>query len=82
MLEEWNECFCINNCIEIVGKVFKQTCDTCNFDSDKDKVKIYKTMEQKFTHCHNCDKIIEHREVLLTHFFNMKVFPSVKFRDK
>ena len=61
--------FCIKNCIEIVGKGFRQTCDACNFDSDKDKVNIYKVMEQKFTHCDNCDKIIEHREVLVTHFF-------------
>ena len=74
--------FWIKNCIEIVGKVFKQTCDTCNFDSDKDKLKIYKILEQQFTHCHNCDKSIEHGEVVVTHFFNMNVFQSVKFRDK
>ena len=54
----------------MVEKCFMQKCDICNFDSDKDKVKINNIKEQRFTLCH-CDKIIY-----------MKVFQSLKFRDK
>ena len=37
--------------------------------------------EQRFRLCHNCDKIIELKEILVTNKFNMKVFQSVKFKD-
>ena len=66
--------FCIKNDIKIVDKYFQQKCDACNFDSDKDKVDIHNIKEQRFTFCHNCDKIIEHKEILVTKNCYMKVF--------
>ena len=74
--------FCIQKHIKIVDKDVQQKCDACNFDSDKDKVKIHNIREQIFTLCHNCDKIIEHKEILATKKMYMKVFQSVKFRNK
>ena len=60
------ECMFLHNrnYIKIVAKYFKQKCDACNFDSDKDKVKINNIQEQRCILLHNCDKIIKHKEVL------------------
>ena len=41
--------------IQIVDKKIKQKLAACNFDSDKEKLKIYTIMEQRFTGCNNCD---------------------------
>ena len=41
--------------IKVVDKDFMQKCDACNFDSDKDKLKIDNIKEQRFARCHNCD---------------------------
>ena len=46
----------------IVDKYFKQKCDACNFDSDKDILKIYNITGQRFTCCHNFDKTIENKK--------------------
>ena len=54
------------NYIKIVDNDFKQKCDACHFDSDKDKVKIHKIKEQRLTLCPSCDKIIEYKEILVT----------------
>ena len=34
----------------------KQKCDACNFDSDKDRVKIQNIKKKRFTLCQNCEK--------------------------
>ena len=66
----------------MVDKYLKEKCDACNYDSDKDKVNIHSIKERRFTLCHNCDKIIEHKNILETKVFNMNIFQSLKFRDK
>ena len=33
---------------KIVYRYFKQECDACNFNSDKDKVKIHNSKKTKF----------------------------------
>ena len=63
-----------------IDKESKQKCDTCKFDSDK--VKVHEIKEQRFTLCCKCDKIIEHKEILVTKNFDMKDHLSVVFRDK
>ena len=72
----------IQNYIKIIVKDSKQKCDACNFDSDKDKVKIHNIGGQRFTLYHKCHIIIEHKEILVTKHFNMKVFQHGNFRDK
>ena len=44
----------------------KQKCDACNFDSDKDRVKIQNIKKKRFTLCYNCNKNIEHKDILVT----------------
>ena len=48
VLEEWNVCFCIlKKCIKIEGNYVKQKGDACNYDSDKELVKIHNIKEAK-----------------------------------
>ena len=42
--------------IKIVDKDFKHKCDASNFNTDKDKVKIYNFKEKSFIRCHTFDK--------------------------
>ena len=41
---------------KIVDKDFKQNCDACNVNSDKDKVKINNIKKQTVTLCHTFDE--------------------------
>ena len=55
-------------CMFLHTKYVKQKCDACNFNSNKDKVKIHNIKEQSCTLCHKVDKIIEHKRFLLKKF--------------
>ena len=44
--------FCIKRYIKIVDIYFKQECDACNINLDKDKVKIHNSKDKSFTLCH------------------------------
>ena len=57
----------------------KLKCDTCKLE--KYQVKLHEIKEHKFMLCEKCDKIIDHKEILLTKNFDMKDFLSVRFRD-
>ena len=48
--------FALKDYIIIVDKDFMQLCDACNFDSDKEQIKIHNIKEQRFTLFHNCEK--------------------------
>ena len=52
-------------CLFLHKKRFWAKCDTCNFNSDKDKIKIHYIMQQSFTLFHNIDKIIEYKKILV-----------------
>ena len=54
VIEELSACFFNKKYIQIADQYIKQKLDTCNFDSDIDKLKIYNITEQRFTCCHNC----------------------------
>ena len=44
------------------------------FESDKHKIKIHNIKEQRFTQCHNCEKIIEDKEVLVNKTTYITIF--------
>ena len=49
---------------ELKKSTFK--CDTCMFAYGKNQVNTLEIHEQKFLRCQKCDKILEHKEILLT----------------
>ena len=59
----------------------KQKCDACKFENFEDKVKLFEIKEQNFMLCPNCDKNLEHKEILVTKKIDMKDYLSVKFRN-
>ena len=64
---------------ELKKETFK--CYTCKFNYDKNQVNTIEIHEQKFLLCQQCDKILEHKKIMLTKVFEMKGFLSVRFRD-
>ena len=68
--------------IKIVDKVFKQKHGACNFDTDKDEVKIHKIREQRFRLGQNCDKMIEHKEVFVTNCIIIAIYKEKKHRTQ
>ena len=60
--------FFLNKKKYIVDTYFKQKCEICNFDSDKDNLKIYIILQSKDSHI----------VIIATKSLNTKIFLSLK----
>ena len=59
---------------------FMQKCDSCNFNSDEEKVKIHSIMKQRFTLYQLWQNHWTQRDTCIKKI-SMKVFHRVKFRE-